>query len=80
MGGVRGRIGFCSWSPFYGMFTSIDYRVGITTVTFSQLYGKIWGRHCRSALRLDIGTMVFSFALVVEEMKNRKCGCGDVTV
>ena len=80
MGGVRGRIGFCSCSPFYGMFTSIDYRVGITTVTFSQLYRKIWGRHCGGALRLEIGTVVFSFALVVDEMKNIKCGSGNVTV
>ena len=61
-------------------FTSIDYRVGITTVSFSQLYRKIWGRHCRGDSRSEIGTMVFSFALVVDEMKNRKCRCGNVTV
>ena len=69
-----------SSSPFCGMFTSIENRVGTPTVTFSQLYSKNRSRLCRGALRSEIGTAVFSFVLVVDEMMNRKGRCGNVTV
>ena len=65
---------------FCEMFTSIEHRVGTTTVKFSQLYRKNRSRLCRGALRSEIGTVVFSFAIVVDETMNRKGGCGNVTV
>ena len=65
---------------FCEMFTSIEHRVGTPTVKFSQLYRKNRSRLCRGALRSEIGTVVFSFAIVVDETMNRKGGCGNVTV
>ena len=66
-----------SSSPFRGMFTSIENRVGPPTVTFSQLYRKNRSRLCRGVLRSENGTVVFSFALVVDEMNGKG---GNVTV
>ena len=65
---------------FCEMFTSIEHRVGTPTVKFCQLYRKNRSRLCRGALRSEIGTVVFSFAIVVDETMNRKGGCGNVTV
>ena len=65
---------------FCEMFTSIEHRVGTPTVKFSQLYRKNRSRLCRGALRWEIGTVVFSFEIVVDETMNRKGGCGNVTV
>ena len=62
------------------MFTSIENRVGTPTVTFSQLYRKNRSRLCRGALRSEIGAVGFSSVLFVDEMMNRKGGCGNVTV
>ena len=62
--------------PFCGMSISIDNRVGIPTVTFSQLYRKKRSRLCRDALRYEIRTVV----MFVDQMMNNKGGCGNVTV
>ena len=69
-----------SSSPFCGVFTSVENRVGTPSVTFSQLYRKNRSRMCRGALLSENGTVVFSFALVVDEMMNRKGGSANVTV
>ena len=69
-----------SSSPFCGMFTSLENRVGTPSVRFSQPCRKTRSRLCRGALRSENGTVVFSFALVVDEMMNRKGGCANVTV
>ena len=74
------NIALSSSSPFCEIFTSTDNRVGVPTVTFSQLHRKNRSRLCRGALRSENGMVVFSFALVVDEMMNRKGGCGNVTV
>ena len=68
MSGVRELIGFRSSSPFFGIFSSIDNRVGISNVmhahAFSQFYRK---NEVDGAEALTIGTMIFSFALADDE-------------
>ena len=72
---MRGWIRFYNSSPFCGMFISIDNRVGIPTVTFSQLHRKQRSRLCRDALLYEIRTVV----MFVDQMMNNKGGCGNVT-
>ena len=61
---MREQIGFRSSSAFFAMFSSIDNRVGISSVPFSQFYRK---NEVGSAEALTIRTMIFSFALADNE-------------